>query len=210
VRSTAVHNRFYSLRDLEPFVKRSQADYDSARPVFDTDLTDITASPPETRVPADSPGWKLDLAFNGAAPGEKVLAESLTASGVVLFTTYQPGTRVDGAECDVSATNRVYAVRVDSGNAALDLNGDLQITQADRSAMLEQTGSAVEPRIELAMPVPKVPGSPSPPGAPGIPGAPASDSALAQPRCLVGAELMNQCVPIDTVIRTYWKRLSVN
>jgi Tfp pilus tip-associated adhesin PilY1 len=139
-----------------------------------------------------------------------VLAESLTASGVVLFTTYQPGTRVDGAECDVSATNRVYAVRVDSGNAALDLNGDLQITQADRSAMLEQTGSAVEPRIELAMPVPKVPGSPSPPGAPGIPGAPASDSALAQPRCLVGAELMNQCVPIDTVIRTYWKRMSVN
>ncbi len=201
VRSTAVQNRFYSLRDLEPFVMRSQASYDSATPVFDADLANVTSNPPAARLPEGSPGWKLDLASNGA-----VLTESTTANGVVLFTTHQPAASVDGTDC-ASGINRVYAVRVDSGDAALDLNGDMQITQADRSAALKQTGAPVEPRVELTLPAP---GSPSAPATPGTPGAPAPDGTSVQARCLVGAELMNQCVQIDTVIRTFWKRLSVN
>ena len=202
--SLVVQNRFYSVRDRVPFAKRPQADYDAAKPVFDADLTDVTSSSPEASMPDDSPGWKLDLTLNSS-----VLAESLTASGVVLFTTYQPAPGVDGAEC-ASGINRVYAVRVDSAAAALDLNGDMQITASDRSASLDQTGVAVEPRIELAMPAPRTPGSPSTPGGSGVPGVPGSDSAPTSARCLIGAEVMTQCVPLDTVIRTYWKRMSVN
>ncbi|MEJ1966736.1 MAG: hypothetical protein WDO56_36405 [Gammaproteobacteria bacterium] len=203
VLSTVVRNRFYSLRDREPFAKRSEASYDSATPVFDADLTDITASPLGTRISDASPGWKLDL--DGA-----VLAESLTANGVVLFTVYRPEAGVDGAGCDADGTNRVFAVKVDSGDAALDLNGDSQITQADRSAALRQRGIAVEPRIDLSIVPPRTPGTPATPGNPDAPGGSGNDFASTTARCFIGAELMNQCVPLDTVLRTYWKRMSVN
>ncbi len=208
-RALGVRDRFYSIRDREPFVKRSQADYDAATPLFDADLPDITASPQTARVPGEAPGWKLDLALNGASSGEKVLAESLTANGVILFTTYQPGTTTGAAGCETNGTNRVYAVRVDSGAAALDQNGDKQITTADRYSTLVQQGIAGQPRIDLAMPGEvRVPGSP--PAPPGGPVEPGSDPALSGTHCFVGAELMNQCVPMGTVIRTFWKRTSVN
>ena len=208
-RAAGVRDRFYSIRDREPFVKRSQADYDAATPLFDADLTAITASPQTARVPDDAPGWKLDLTLNGESSGEKVLAESLTANGVILFTTYQPGMITDAAGCEANGTNRVYAVRVDSGTAALDLNGDKLITTADRFATLVQQGIAGEPRIELAIPGEvRAPGPlPAPPGGPVEPG---SEPALSGARCFVGAEQMNQCVPMDTVIRTFWKRTSIN
>ena len=92
VRATLVRNRFYSLRDRDPFVRRSQADYDSASPVLDADLTPITAG--ASGVPQDSPGWKLDLGSR-----EQVLAEPVTANGVVMFTTHEPGASLDGSLC---------------------------------------------------------------------------------------------------------------
>ena len=156
-------------------------------------------------MPEGASGWKLDLTGDGA-----VLTESVTANGAILFTTHEAAASVDGAACDAGGSNRVYVVRVESGDAALDLNGDMQITQADRSAELAQTGIAIEPRIELGIPALPVPGLPSTPAVPGTPGASGGAAAPAQSRCTIGAELMNQCIPIDTVIRTYWKRTFVN
>ena len=205
VHSTAVQNRFYSLRDREPFARRSQSSYDSAAPVFDADLVDISSTSETPFVPEGASGWKLDLTGDSA-----VLTESVTANGAILFTTHEAAASVDGAACDAGGSNRVYVVRVESGDAALDLNGDMQITQADRSAELAQTGIAIEPRIELGIPALPVPGLPSTPAVPGTPGASGGAAAPAQSRCTIGAELMNQCVPIDTVIRTYWKRTFVN
>jgi type IV pilus assembly protein PilY1 len=199
VRATGVRNRFYSLRDRDPFVMHSQAEYDSASPVLDADLPDITAGAPS----GDAPGWKLDL-----PSGEAVLAEPVTANGVVMFTTHQAGATPDGSLCASDAdTNRVYALRVDTGAAALDLNGDAKVTDADRSATLEQKGIPPAVRIELALPGQGESSGPPGPGAPDTtpPGAPAR-----APRCLVGAELLNQCVPLDAVLRTFWKRTSVN
>jgi type IV pilus assembly protein PilY1 len=198
VRSTTVRNRFYSLRDREPFAMRAQSDYDSALPVMDVDLTDITAT--AAGVPDDSPGWRLDL-----PAGESVLAEPVTANGTVMFTTHEPGASIDGSLCASDGTNRVYSVRVDSGAAALDLNDDARIDDADRSAVLEQKGIAPGVRIEM-------PGQ-STSTAPPVPGAPGSQpTAAATPptTCLVGTELLNQCVPLDAVLRTFWKRTLSN
>jgi type IV pilus assembly protein PilY1 len=214
VHTAGIRDRFYSIRDREPFVKRTQAAYDAAQVIFDADVTNISASPQSAQVPGDSPGWKLDLSVNGQegdtgagamGSGEKVLAESLTANGVILFTTYQPANEgLDPAGCPPQGTNRVYAVRVESGAAAFDLNDDLEVTADDRFEALAQEGIAGEPRIEWVRP-----GSPSAPGLPTDPISPATASA-ATPRCLVGAELMSACVRFDSVLRTFWKRSAVN
>jgi type IV pilus assembly protein PilY1 len=204
IRATSVRNRFYSLRDRDPFAKRSQADYDAASPVLDADLTPITAG--TSGMPEGSPGWKLDLGSR-----EQVLAEPVTANGVVMFTTHEPGASLDSSVCASNDTNRVYALRVESAAAAIDLNGDLEVTDADRSAVLEQNG--VAPGVRIETPGPKQ-GAPSEPSggtpAPGAPAAPPATVPSAAPTCLVGAELLTQCVPLDTVLRTFWKRTSAD
>ena len=127
-----------------------------------------------------------------------------------MFTTHQPGASVDGSLCASDGTNRVYALRVESAAAALDLDDDARINEADRSAVLEQKGVAPGVRIETpragqGAPAGTSPGTPTEPGNPGVP--PTSSRI---PTCLVGAELLNQCVPLDTVLRTFWKRTSAN
>lgn len=203
-RAVGAPNRFYSLRDRDPFARHSQAQYAATAPILDADLTLVTSMASE--VPDDSPGWKLDL-----AAGEQVLAESVTANGVVMFTTHEPGASVEGSLCASDGdTNRVYALRVESAAAALDLNKDARVTDEDRSVVLEQKGVAPGVRIELpgpeeggpAAPLPAVPTNP----APGTPGAPTASA----PKCLVGAELLDQCVPLHTVLRTFWKRTTAN
>ncbi|MEJ0035613.1 MAG: PQQ-binding-like beta-propeller repeat protein [Gammaproteobacteria bacterium] len=202
-RATNVSNRFYSLRDHDPFVMRSQGDYDATSPVLDADLTPITAGALD--VPDDSTGWKLDL-----ASGEAVLAEPVTANGVLMFTTHVAGASVDGSLCASGDVNRVYAIRVETGAAALDLNDDAKITDADRSAVLEQKGIPPAARIETPGPSAGAPTGPSLPATPGTPGTPPAGTPSRAPRCLVGAEILNQCVPLDTVLRTFWKRTSVD
>ena len=197
LRAAGVRNRFYSLRDRDPFRMRSQTEYDSASPLMDDEVPNLADGA------ANAIGWKLDL-----AAGEAVFAESLTASGVVMFTTHQAGASSDGSLCASDDRDRVYAVHVETGAAALDLNHDAQITDADRSADLQQTGIPPGVRIEL----PGQGGSQEPPATPGEPppgtaGAPPSANA---PRCRVGAELLSRCVPLDAVVRTFWKSRSVN
>jgi hypothetical protein len=103
-------------------------------------------------------------------------------------------------------TSRIYAVTAGSGDAALDLNTDAEVTTDDRFDTLAQPGVAGEPRIEWVLPgdssgQPENPGG----GAPGTPGSPQHST-----RCYVGTELLNTCVPFGTLLRTFWKRESIN
>ena len=181
--AVSVQDRFYSLRDNEPFVKRTQAAYDSAPPIKDADLT------------GSSSGWKLELDANG----EKVLTDSLTVQGVVMFTTHS-------GDCDEGGANRIHYVWLDDGKAVLDLNDNGKVTDEDRSLPLTQTGIADGPRIELLPPLgPRQPGVP-----PSEPADPGEAGQAAGTRCLVGTEVLAHCVPIGTVLRTYWKRTSIN
>jgi type IV pilus assembly protein PilY1 len=187
--AVAVQDRFYSLRDYQPFVKRSQATYDAATPLVDADLTGASA------------GWKLDLRTSG----EKALTDSLTVDGAVMFTTYEPSANAAASNCEQNGKNRVYYVWIDDAAAVMDLNDDAKVTDEDRSAPLTQRGIAEGPRIER-LPG-RAAGDPSTSPSPSEPG---TEEQSTGTRCLAGAEVLKRCLPLGTVLRTYWKRNSVN
>jgi type IV pilus assembly protein PilY1 len=129
--ATAAKDRFYSVRDRQPFTRRAQSEYNALQPMLDSDLIDVTTSPVGFRVPDYALGWRLDLASE-----EKTLAEALTANGMILFTTFKGAASGGAAGCIANGANRVYAVRADNGTAAIDLNRDFVITPEDRSSVM--------------------------------------------------------------------------
>jgi len=196
--SPSVHDRFYSLRDRNAFNALSQPTYDAAAPILDSDLIDITGAPMDSRGPSDAPGWKLDL--RSTASGERVLTESITANGVILFTTFQPS--VSG--CLNDGAGRVYAVKVDTAQPGLDLNDDGEITADDSSAPLSTPGMPADVHIELIPPNEGSAPVGSPPPATGNDDPPQRENT----RCRVGGEALAHCVPLPALIRTFWRRHS--
>jgi type IV pilus assembly protein PilY1 len=193
--ATGVSERFYSLRDGQAFARLSQAAYEDMEPIFDDDLIDIAANPAGTALPEGSPGWKLPLEG-------KVVAGSVTANGVVLFTTYTPA--ATGAERCEDGIGVVYALTIEGGQAALDLDNDGELTVDDRSAVLEEPGIPPGPRIEITPPSEGE--APDEPDAPPSPG----DAPTSRTRCYVGDERLTACIALGTLKRTFWKRTLVN
>lgn len=182
-------DRFYSLRDSDPFAKWAQSAYDARVPITDADLPDVVA--PESVV-----GWKLELRLNGGWSGEKVLAEALTIDGVVLFPSYRP---ISEAAC--SGENRIYALNLSQGSPALDFNDDHAITSADISTPLTQSGIAGKAALYFPVrPNPNDGGQELPPDAEPVPAA----------LCKVGAEVLRLCVPTAGPLRTFWQRNSTD
>lgn len=199
-------DRFYSVRDREPFDARSQSTYDSATPILASDLADISASLDSTALPPDAAGWFIDVSTFGRS-GESIIAESITLNGVVMFTTFQRS--ATASPCDVSGSTRVYAVRVDDGRVGADLNGDGKITNADISLALPDTAAPAAIRVRLgegrsddSAPTNGT-GGPRPGPAGGTPATPLL------PECLVGSTVLETCVVVDALVRTYWQRPGV-
>ena len=206
--SSRTHDRFYSIRDRSPFTQRAQSAYDAAPPILDADLVDLTGFPPDVVIAPNAQGWKLDLRSSGAWLGEKVLAESLTANGAILFATYQPSFAEGSPACAVGGTARVYVLNLDTGNAVLDLNDDQQIDAADTSMPLSQPGIPGEISLQIGA-ITNDGGTPAPAEDPS--GAPGSQPAQeSRTRCQVGAEILSQCVPVDTALRTFWQTPAIN
>jgi type IV pilus assembly protein PilY1 len=140
-----IHDRFYSLRDRAPFVRPTQADYDTFAFITDgsTKLVDVTTSIKPT-IPADAAGWKMDLS-NPSWQGEKALAESITFAGTIIFTTYLPqaGDVIDGSNSCVArqGRNRLYAVSALDGSPVLNRDDS-----ADADGNVSPTGDEVEDR----------------------------------------------------------------
>ena len=199
--SANTHDRFYSLRDRNPFVPLAQSAYDAAVPILDADLIDITGASLDSRVPPEAAGWKLDLQSASGGAGEKVLAESLTANAVVLFTTFQAG----ASDCPADGSARVYALKIDTAQPALDLNNDAALTLEDRSVALSMPGAAPGAQIELGPPPGEERGPIlSPPPLPGSDDPPQRETT----RCRVGTETLAHCVPFRALVRTFWRRHS--
>src|SRR5678816_4572879 len=59
---TTIHDRFYGLRDRQPFARPTQAEYNAFAYITDTDtnLVDVTTTITPTMT-TSSLGWKLDL-----------------------------------------------------------------------------------------------------------------------------------------------------
>ncbi len=152
-----IHDRFYSLRDRTPFVRPTQADYDTFALITDgsTKLVDVTTDIKPT-IPADAAGWKMDLS-NPSWQGEKALAESITFAGTIIFTTYLPqaGSVIEGSNSCIArqGRNRLYAVSALDGSPVVNRDnstgpdGEVSATGdevEDRWGDLNQSGIAPE------------------------------------------------------------------
>lgn len=179
-----VNDRFYSIRDYQPFNKRSQKSYDDATVILDSDedLVDVTDEVNAT-VDDSKLGWKLMLNYPDWQ-GEKVLAEATTAGGVIFFPTFTPMTADPDDPCLARSMNRLYGVY--AANAAPFVHwadgSTTDLTTQDRYTELKQKGIA--PALSILS-------NPSGTDGMGI--------------CQVGAQILNRCVKIKDAVRSYWE-----
>jgi type IV pilus assembly protein PilY1 len=195
---TETRDRFYSLRDKNPFGHLPQDQYDAAAPLVENELVDMTGDPAATPVPTTAAGWKLEMRLNGGWIGEKILAEATTVSGTILFTSYQPQSPDAADPCrPATGINRVYALSVDTGRPAIDFNEDAAIDAADRSTVLAQSGIAGEVSVALEA---KREGQVDP----------NADALGRRGICSVGVEVLKRCIVPGGVVRTFWRRSADN
>lgn len=183
--SDKVQDRFYSIRDYQPFNKRTKKSYDDATVILDSDegLVDVTTDANAT-VDDSKLGWKLRLVDGESWLGEKVLAESTTAGGVIFFPTFTPLEADPKDPCLARSLNRLYGVY--AANAAPFVrwaDGTTKdLTTEDRYTDLKQKGIAPSLSI-LSNP----------------------DSSNGMGICQVGAQILNRCVKINEAVRSYWE-----
>jgi type IV pilus assembly protein PilY1 len=186
---TETIDRFYSLRDKQPFTKLTQELADKQPRLQDASLVDITADPINSAVNADSNGWKY--AFS-ARSGEKVLSEATTVNGVILVSTYQPDSSAVKVSCRPKSANRVYAFKADNGKPALNLNNDNALNNQDLYTDVLHEGILGSVNVGLLRgELAKKLGSDTP-GPPTV--------------CVAGMHILGQCVPVNGTVRTYWRR----
>jgi type IV pilus assembly protein PilY1 len=182
--SHRTHDRFYSIRDYQPFNKRTQKSYDDAEVILDSDeaLVDVTKTV-DAKIDDTKLGWKLMLNYPEWA-GEKVLAEATTAGGVIFFPTFTPMTADPDDPCLARSMNRLYGVY--AANAAPFVHwadgSTTDLTVGDRYTELNQKGIA--PALSILS---------NPTGTDGM------------GICQVGAQILNRCVKIKDAVRSYWE-----
>jgi type IV pilus assembly protein PilY1 len=191
--------RFYSLRDMNPFSVITQDDYDDRTPfgvIKDDDLglVEVSANPAGSTVTTSSKGWKYT--FNRNGDGEKVLAEATTIDGVVLFPTYEPVEPGEANPCAPTSINRVYALTAFAGKPAINFQDanqeDKDLGNEDVFTQLGQQGILGAVNVALLR------GG----NGGGSPNAPRTV-------CLAGVEVLRRCVDVGGTVRTYWQRNDV-
>jgi type IV pilus assembly protein PilY1 len=205
-------DRFYVLRDTQPFTMLTQSQFDDYGLALDADMTDISSSNTPT-IDADSPGWKL----NFSTEGEKVLSTAVTFRNQVFFTTYSPP---DGSSTNVCTIgvgrNRAYALKIVDGSAVSDLDGNGSITTQDRSVVLLQGGIA--PSVSILFPTPETQSDGDDDGGDGngdeggepctgndCPSDPDLVPEQQQTICLSGVEVLGTCENFNSRVKTYWR-----
>jgi type IV pilus assembly protein PilY1 len=188
---TGTVDRFYSVRDRMPFMKLTTAQYGNLTRIRDGDLVDITPDPMTAVVTPQDKGWMLKL----GTTGQKVLAQSTTADDTILFTTFEPRAPSADDPCRPRTLNRAYALTVDSGKPALDLNKDGKIDNKDISQEVPMDGVLGKVNVgvlrgKLADDLKS--GDNPPDGPPTV--------------CVAGMQLLGTCVQVNDTVRTYWRK----
>ena len=187
-------NRFYALRDNEPFRHLTQSEFAARRVIREQDLVDITdRDAPDAAVEPGSDGWMLRL-----RPGEKVLAEARTFNNAVFFTTFTPSSEQEANSCEPRlGTNRLYIVNLFDGEPVTHLVSPID------DGELTLDGRAVEFRGSLPSEVSFLFPSPDDPES--------CVGDTCRPRPVVCVDLF--CLPTSFgthPIRTYWRQEDVD
>lgn len=115
----------------------------SYTPLDENDLLDVTNNLSPNL--SSSSGWRLDL-----ETGEKVLANSLTVDGTVLFTTYKPDSNLINSCAPSQGVGRLYAINAYDATPVKNLDGVGtlgNLTVTDRYKTLVRGGIQPEPRL---------------------------------------------------------------
>ncbi len=199
--NTQTQDRFYSLRDHQPFARLTQAQYDAATVITEADpnLIDITTDIAPT-IPIGASGWRLDLRRPVAGfTGEKSLSEARTIQNMIQFTTYEPnGDAAASTSCTPGfGTNRLYTISAYTGAPVYNREApaDPPDSVDDRDTELSQGGIA--PEVVWLFPSPENPTT--------CVGA----ACRPDPVCLVGLESCGVVINLAPV-RTFWRQTGVN
>jgi type IV pilus assembly protein PilY1 len=179
-------DRFYSVRDYQPFVRRLNSSYAAGTwtPITDDVLVDVTGDV-KTPVADGMPGWKLTLNLDGWR-GEKVLAESITAGGVIFFPTFTPLGADPDNPCLARTLNRAYAVFLDSAKPFGLRDGEKPGDDPPVDKPEDRYTDLAQGGIAPGMAVIQTPDN--------------------KTLCLEGVEAIGRCIDLGDVVRTYWER----
>jgi type IV pilus assembly protein PilY1 len=160
--TTNVNNRFYVIKDLNPYEPPATYTSKSEAPLDQVTLGEAEIANPHLLYNASSlmsegeialtPDMQIIMSTGGGwyvemkTKGEKVLSESTTFSGAVIFTTFAPS--IVGGRCGTNTgTSRTYALSQKLAMAAVDLNGDGETNSDDASKILAHSGIAPRPVV---------------------------------------------------------------
>jgi type IV pilus assembly protein PilY1 len=196
----ATVERFYSLRDTDPFVVYTQDTYDTRTNIIRDDdatgLPDVSSNPAASTVDLSDRGWKYTFS---SGRGEKVLAEATTVNGTILFPTYEPVDPTEENPCVPTSINRVYALTAFGGKPAINfLNdaGNEALNNLDVSTTLNQQGIVGAVNVALL-----TEGDDD--------GDDDDENGGTKTLCMIGVEVLKRCVDAGSSVRTYWQRNDV-
>ncbi len=164
IQTTDVINRFYVIKDYTPYsvpstyqtkleaplTKISLASGESANPNLLYNATSLmtdgkSALTSDMQILMNNgAGWYVTFGNDA----EKVLSESTTFSGAIIFTTFSPtgGSTTTVCGPDTGAS-RIYALDQKWATAAIDLDGDGDTDSDDTSDLLAHSGIAPRPVV---------------------------------------------------------------
>ncbi|HKQ81512.1 MAG TPA: PilC/PilY family type IV pilus protein, partial [Steroidobacteraceae bacterium] len=183
--NSTTQDRFYSIRDyyLGPM---TQSQYDGLTAVRDSDLATVDGSTPQVFTDS-SLGWKLVL-----NTGEKVLAQSVTVDGTVMFTTYTAGSSASNVCSVTSGSGRAYSIQ--AMNAAKrfdDLYETFPVTGLPTQVAIIAPSQVIRTDGTTPTPDPNAPVSTSTPGT-----------------CFSGVSILGRCVDFGSRVKTFWQDAS--
>jgi len=163
IQTTDVENRFYVIKDYYPYNApasykvRTEAATDKLTLASDENadplkLYNASALMNDGKLALTSDmqvlmsnggGWYITF----ATKGEKVLAESTTFSGAIIFTTFSPSGGTTTACGPDTGASRIYALDQKWAMAAVDLDDDGDTDADDASKVLAHSGIAPRPVV---------------------------------------------------------------
>ncbi len=142
-------DRFYSIRDKDVFNSLTQAEYDAATPINESDLVEVSGQT-GTVIGQNSAGWKFTLPAD-----QKVFSNSVTFNNEVFFVAFSADT-AGAAVCSAGVgRNFLYRVAVANGDPITNLDTIVPGEEDnERVAELAQGGIAPSPAFLFPSPDP--------------------------------------------------------
>ncbi len=162
--TTNVKNRFYMIKDFHPYeapdtysskkeapsTQKTLGESGAANPLLLYNATslmtegDIALTSDMKIIMNGGGGWYVEMINSG----EKVLSESTTFSGAIIFTSFAPSSESNTTNCGAdTGTSRTYAISQKFAMAVIDLDDDGDTDIDDVSKELAHSGIAPRPVI---------------------------------------------------------------